>query len=57
MAWRDEQVRPVPDDQVSLGSYHSDAFTLPCGPVEDDLLSEASHESYDSYCPEPELPS
>lgn len=57
MAWKDKQDRPLPSDQVSLGSYHSDAYTLPCNPFEDDARSEFSHDSYDSYCREEELPS
>lgn len=47
----------MPDDQVSLGSYHSDAYTLPCDPFGDDMCSESSHDSYDSYSREEELPS
>lgn len=57
MASRDDPARPLPDDQVSLGSYRSDAYTLPCDPVEDDVRSEVSHDSFDSYCREEELPS
>lgn len=37
-----------PADQASISSYHSDAFTLPCQDVDDDVRSIASHDSFDS---------
>ncbi|KAJ4388828.1 hypothetical protein N0V93_006289 [Gnomoniopsis smithogilvyi] len=57
MPWEDKRARPLADDQVSLGSYHSDAYTLPCDPFEDDVRSQHSRDSYDSSCHEAELPS
>lgn len=56
MAWRDEQTR-FEDDKVSLHSYHSDDHTLLGGPMEQEVRSQVSHDSYDSYCREEELAS
>ncbi|ROV93641.1 hypothetical protein VMCG_08100 [Cytospora schulzeri] len=50
----------VRDDEVSVGSYHSDAYTLPCHNMDDDgrsIMSVSSYESYDSFCPRERLPS
>lgn len=59
MACSNKETRPLSDDQASLGSGLSDAYTLPCAPVYyyDDACSEYSHDSYDSDCREEELAS
>ncbi|KUI61187.1 hypothetical protein VP1G_08354 [Cytospora mali] len=52
--------RSFEDDEASVGSYHSDAYTLPGHHMDDDgrsIMSALSHESYDSFCPRERLPS